>query len=140
MNVVYALTAYPAGRLADRMSHRTLLVAGLALLIGADIALAHAPGLAIVALGVVLWGLHMGLTQGLLATMVADTAPPELRGTAFGLFNLVSGGAMLIASVLAGWLWDGRRVGNVFSGRCDCHSRAGTGCDEKKMNPEIRLR
>ena len=114
MNVVYALTAYPAGRLADRMSHRTLLVAGLALLIGADIALAHAPGLAIVALGVVLWGLHMGLTQGLLATMVADTAPPELRGTAFGLFNLVSGGAMLIASVLAGWLWDGYGASATF--------------------------
>ena len=114
MNVVYALTAYPAGRLADRMSHRTLLVAGLVLLIGADIALAHAPGLAIVALGVVLWGLHMGLTQGLLATMVAATAPPELRGTAFGLFNLVSGGAMLIASVLAGWLWDGYGASATF--------------------------
>ena len=106
MNVVYSLTAYPAGRLADRMSHRTLLIAGLALLIAADLALAQAPGLGLVAVGVVLWGLHMGLTQGLLATMVADTAPPELRGTAFGFFNFVSGIAMLIASVLAGLLWD----------------------------------
>lgn len=106
MNVVYALTAYPAGRLADRMSHRTLLIAGLALLIVADLVLAHAPGLGYVAIGVVLWGLHMGLTQGLLATMVAAAAPPELRGTAFGFFNFVSGIAMLIASVVAGFLWD----------------------------------
>jgi len=106
MNVVYALTAYPAGRLADRMSHRALLIAGLALLVAADLALAHAPGLVIVALGVVLWGLHMGLSQGLLATMVAATAPPQLRGTAFGLFNFVSGIAMLCASMLAGLLWD----------------------------------
>ena len=106
MNVVYALSAYPAGRLADRMSHRTLLIAGLALLIVADLALALAPGLGLVAFGVVLWGLHMGLTQGLLATMVAATAPPELRGTAFGFFSFASGIAMLIASVLAGFLWD----------------------------------
>jgi MFS family permease len=106
MNVVYGLTAFPAGRLADRMAHRTLLIAGLVLLISADLVLAHAPGLGLVALGVVLWGLHMGLTQGLLATMVAATAPPELRGTAFGFFNFVSGIAMLIASVLAGFLWD----------------------------------
>ena len=106
MNVVYALTAYPAGRLADRMSHRTLLIIGLALLVLADLVLALAPGLGALALGVVLWGLHMGLTQGLLATMVADAAPPELRGTAFGFFSFVSGIAMLIASVLAGLLWD----------------------------------
>ena len=106
MNVVYALTAYPAGKLADRMSHRTLLIVGLAMLIAADLMLAYASGLELVAAGVVLWGLHMGLTQGLLATMVADTAPAELRGTAFGFFSFVSGIAMLIASVLAGLLWD----------------------------------
>jgi MFS family permease len=106
MNVVYALTAYPAGRLADRMSHRTLLIAGIALLIVADVVLAIATGLGLVALGVVAWGLHMGFTQGLLATMVADTAPPALRGTAFGFFNFASGIAMLVASVLAGLLWD----------------------------------
>ena len=109
MNIVFALAAYPVGRLADRMSHRFLLGAGLAVLIAADLVLAQSQGLAAVALGVALWGLHMGLTQGLLATMVADTAPAQLRGTAFGIFNLASGVAMLVASALAGLLWD--RVG-----------------------------
>ncbi len=109
MNVVFALTAYPVGRLADRMNHMFLLGAGLAVLIVADLVLAQSQGLAAVALGVALWGLHMGLTQGLLATMVADAAPAQLRGTAFGIFNLASGAAMLIASALAGLLWD--RVG-----------------------------
>jgi MFS family permease len=106
MNVVYALAAYPVGKLADRMSHITLLGAGLIVLIIADLVLANAQGLAAVALGVGLWGLHMGMTQGLLATMVADTAPAHLRGTAFGFFNLASGVAILIASILAGLLWD----------------------------------
>jgi MFS family permease len=106
MNVVYALVAYPIGKLADRMSHVTLLGAGLAALIVADLVLAQAQGLAAVALGVAFWGLHMGMTQGLLATMVADRAPAHLRGTAFGFFNLASGVAMLVASVLAGLLWD----------------------------------
>ena len=105
MNLTYALSAYPAGKLADRVDHRTLLIAGFAVLIAADIALAHATGLGVVALGVMLWGLHMGLTQGLLATMVAQAAPAHLRGTGFGFFNLVSGVAMLAASVLAGLLW-----------------------------------
>jgi MFS family permease len=106
MNVVYALAAYPVGKLADRMSHMTLLGAGLIVLIIADLVLANAQGLAAVALGVGLWGLHMGMTQGLLATMVADTAPAHLRGTAFGFFNLASGVAILVASALAGLLWD----------------------------------
>jgi len=106
MNLVFALAAYPVGRLADRMSHTFLLGAGLAVLIVADLVLAQSQGLAAVALGVALWGLHMGLTQGLLATMVANTAPAQLRGTAFGFFNLASGVAMLIASALAGLLWD----------------------------------
>ena len=106
MNVVYAVSAYPSGRLADRMSHKKLLAAGLAVLILSDLVLAQAQGLAAVVAGVVLWGLHMGLTQGLLATMVAGAAPDHLRGTAFGFFSLVSGIAMLIASVLAGLLWD----------------------------------
>ena len=114
MNVVYALTAYPVGRLADRMSHRTLLIAGLAVLIAADLVLAYADGLGLVAAGVLLWGLHMGMTQGLLATMVADTAPAALRGTAFGFFNFVSGIAMLIASVLAGLLWDQLGAATTF--------------------------
>jgi MFS family permease len=106
MNVVYALVAYPMGKLADRMSHATLLGAGLVTLVVADLVLARAQGLVAVALGVAFWGLHMGMTQGLLATMVADMAPAHLRGTAFGLFNLASGIAMLISSVLAGLLWD----------------------------------
>jgi MFS family permease len=106
MNVVYALSAYPFGQLADRMSHVRLLALGLVVLVAADAVLALASGLPAVALGVALWGLHMGMTQGLLATMVADTAPAALRGTAFGFFNLASGAAMLAASVLAGLLWD----------------------------------
>ncbi len=114
MNVVFALTAYPFGRLADRMSHRRLLGYGLAVLIVADLVLANATGLAAVAVGVAAWGLHMGMTQGLLATMVADTAPAELRGTAYGFFNLASGVAMLAASVLAGLLWDRLGAGATF--------------------------
>ena len=106
MNIVYALAAYPAGLAADRGGRKPLLLAGVLLLIAADLALALAPGIAGLALGLVLWGLQMGLTQGLLATLVAEAAPPELRGTAFGLFNFVTGGALLLASVLAGVLWD----------------------------------
>ena len=114
MNVVYAVSAYPSGRLADRMSHKKLLAAGLAVLILSDLVLAQAQGLAAVAAGVGLWGLHMGMTQGLLATMVASAAPANLRGTAFGFFNLVSGVAMLIASVLAGLLWDELGAATTF--------------------------
>jgi MFS family permease len=106
MNVAYALSAYPAGLLSDKVDRTTVLVLGLALLIFADIVLGLAGGVAGVAIGVVLWGLHMGLTQGLLATLVADAAPAELRGTAFGMFNLVSGVALLAASIIAGALWD----------------------------------
>jgi MFS family permease len=114
MNLVYALSAYPLGKLADRMSHMALLSGGLVTLIAADLVLAEAQGLAAVALGVALWGLHLGMTQGLLATMVADTAPAHLRGTAFGFFNLASGIAMLVASVLAGLLWDRLGSGVTF--------------------------
>jgi MFS family permease len=106
MNVVYAISAYPFGKLADRMSHRTLLAVGLSVLIVSDLVLAQAQSMTTVSAGIALWGLHMGMTQGLLATMVAATAPVQLRGTAFGFFNLVGGIAMLIASVLAGLLWD----------------------------------
>lgn len=114
MNLVYAASAYPLGRLADRMSHMTLLGIGLATLIVADLVLAGAQGLPAVGLGVALWGLHLGMTQGLLATMVADAAPAHLRGTAFGFFNLASGIAMLVASVLAGLLWDQLGPGATF--------------------------
>ncbi len=106
MNGVYALGAYPFGKLADSVDHRRLLAWGLALLIGADLLLAWSDRGAGVWAGVVLWGLHMAMTQGLLATMVADAAPADLRGTAFGMFNLVCGLAMLLASALAGLLWD----------------------------------
>lgn len=106
MNIVYSGSAYPFGRLSDRMSHGRLLSLGLMVLVAADLVLAADNHWIVVAIGVSLWGLHMGITQGLLATMVADTAPVDLRGTAFGLFNLVNGTAMLIASAVAGLLWD----------------------------------
>jgi MFS family permease len=106
MNVVYAAAAYPAGVLSDNGDRGRVLIAGLAMLIVADLVLAAGPGIWGVLAGVALWGLHMGLTQGLLAALVADTVPPELRGTAFGMFNLVSGLALLAASILAGALWD----------------------------------
>ena len=106
MSVVYALAAYPAGVLADRMNRQFLLTTGLLVLVGADIVLAQSASVAGVLCGVALWGLHMGLTQGILAAMIADTAPVELKGTAFGLFNLVSGVCLLLASIIAGWLWD----------------------------------
>ncbi|NIA53612.1 MFS transporter [Massilia sp. TW-1] len=109
MNAVYMLSAYPFGKLADRVSHARLLVAGLVFLVLADLVLAHSGRWPAVLLGVGLWGLHMGMTQGLLAVMVAQAAPPDLKGTAFGMFNLVAGIAMLAASVVAGVLWE--RVG-----------------------------
>jgi MFS family permease len=114
MNVVYAAAAYPFGRLSDRMRHDRLLALGLAVLIAADIALAYSNHWTWVWAGITLWGLHMGIVQGLLATMVADTAPADLRGTAYGFFNLVSGVAMLFASVLAGFLWDSFGADRTF--------------------------
>jgi MFS family permease len=105
MNVVYTATAYPAGIAADQTSRRTLLIVGLAMLVAADLALAAAVSALIVFIGAALWGLHMGLTQGVFAMLVADTAPDDLRGTAFGIFNLVGGGALLSASVIAGAFW-----------------------------------
>ena len=106
MNVVYALAAYPAGVLSDRFNRLTMMTIGFATLIAADITLAFCGNLTGIALGVVLWGLHMGITQGLMATLIADTAPAELRGTAYGVFNLLGGLALLAASVVAGALWD----------------------------------
>lgn len=106
MSLAYSLSAYPVGVLSDRVNKVTLLVVGLALLLIADLVLAFATGLAGLGIGVALWGLHMGFTQGLLATLIAETAPAELRGTAFGMFNLVTGLALLLASVIAGALWD----------------------------------
>ena len=106
MNVAYALSAYPAGWLSDRMNRWGVFAVGAALLVVADIVLAFASSLAAIGLGVVLWGLHMGFTQGLLAALVADSSRAEQRGSAFGVFNLVTGLALLAASVLAGVLWD----------------------------------
>ncbi len=105
MNVVYAGIAYPVGRLADRMSRRTLLFIGIAFLVAADVVLAVASNLVALGAGVALWGLHMGFTQGVFSAMVAQASPAQLRGTAFGVFNLASGVAMLAASALAGALW-----------------------------------
>jgi MFS family permease len=106
MNVAFALSAYPAGWLSDRVNRWGVLAVGAALLIAADLVLAFGASITATALGVVLWGLHMGFTQGLLATLVADAASAERRGTAFGVFNFVTGLALLAASVLAGVLWD----------------------------------
>jgi MFS family permease len=103
---VYSLGAYPFGKLADRASRAALLGGGLAVLVAADLLLAMSDQGPAMWGGIALWGLHMAMTQGLLATLIADTAPADLRGTAFGLFNLVSGLALLVASGLAGWLWD----------------------------------
>lgn len=114
MNGVYALSAYPFGKLSDTASHAVLLAAGLAVLVASDLVLAQATGWPWLLLGVALWGLHMGMTQGLMASMVADTAPEDLRGTAFGFFNLVSGVAMLAASVVAGLLWERLGAATTF--------------------------
>jgi MFS family permease len=109
MNAVYALSAYPAGVLADNGGRFRILVFGVILLLAADLVLSFAPGIAGTAIGVAVWGLHMGATQGLLATLIADNSPAELRGTAFGMFNLLTGAALLVSSVIAGVLWD--RIG-----------------------------
>lgn len=114
MNVLYAGLAYPAGASADHVSPRTLLLAGLALLIAADLVLAAAASPLLAFLGAALWGVHMAFTQGLLSKLVADIAPAELRGTAFGVFNLVTGGALLLASVIAGVLWSALGASATF--------------------------
>ncbi|WP_439958777.1 MFS transporter [Pseudomonas silesiensis] len=106
MGMAYSLSAYPAGALSDRVGRVAVLGAGLLLLVAADLTLAFAPGIGGLVVGVVLWGLHMGFTQGIFAALVADRAPAELRGTAFGMFNLLTGLTLLLASVIAGALWD----------------------------------
>jgi len=114
MSLIYAASAYPAGRLQDRIGARPLLLFGLSVLIAADLVLASGSSLLAIFLGIGLWGLHMGLTQGVLAALIAATAPERLRGTAFGLFGLITGLAALVASVLAGLLWDRIGAGATF--------------------------
>jgi predicted MFS family arabinose efflux permease len=106
MSLAYSASAYPAGVLSDRWDRRALLACGLALLIAADVLLGAGSSMLTLFAGVALWGLHMGFTQGILAAMVAESAPPSLRGTAFGVFNLASGVCMVLASAIAGWIWD----------------------------------
>ena len=115
MNLAYSLFAYPAGAASDRLSARKLLLIGLLILILADIILAMALAPWVAFVGAAFWGLHMALTQGLLAKLVADTSPAELRGTAFGFFNLISGGALLLASVIAGSLWNAFGASATFT-------------------------
>jgi MFS family permease len=106
MNVVYAATAYPFGKLSDRIGHSKILMFGMVILFSADICLAVGTHLTSVLSGVALWGLHMGLTQGILSSLVAAAAPVDLRGTAYGVYNFVLGIALLVASALAGFIWD----------------------------------
>ena len=116
MNIVYSASAYPFGALSDHISHAKLLALGLVVLVAADVVLALSRHWLSLSLGVVLWGVHMGMTQGLLSTMVSRTAPQDLRGTAFGVFNLVSGLAMLVASSVAGVLWEQWGAMSTFLG------------------------
>ncbi len=113
MNLIYAASAYPFGKLSDRLNHTKLLALGLAILIAADLVLASNEHWGGMMVGIALWGVHMGITQGLFSTMIADTAPVDLRGTAYGFFNLMSGIAMLVASGVAGLIWD--RLGASFT-------------------------
>lgn len=106
MNLLYFFSAYPFGKLSDAMSHTRLLQLGLVVLIAADLVLAFSTHWSGILVGVALWGLHMGMTQGLLAAMIAHTAPQDLRGTAFGIFSMVSGMGLLIASLGAGIIWE----------------------------------
>jgi MFS family permease len=106
MHVVYGLAAYPVGALSDRLGRIGMLIAGLVFLIAAYAVLAYANTITPLMIGVLLWGLHMGFTQGILATLITDTAPASLRGTAFGIFNLITGGVVLAGNVVAGVLWD----------------------------------
>ena len=114
MSLVYTMSSYPAGVLSDRLGRRGVLVAGLAVLVAADLVLASASTAPLALVGAALWGLHMGLTQGVLAAFVADHAPGDFRGTAFGVFSLASGIALLVASALAGALWDGFGASATF--------------------------
>jgi MFS family permease len=113
MNLTYVITAYPIGKLSDRIGREGLLLVGIMVLIAADIVLIWAPNLNVVLVGIAIWGLHLGITQGLFSALVADTAPPELRGSAFGIFNFASGIAAVAASIVAGLLW--QQFGSAYT-------------------------
>ncbi|MGM9515543.1 MFS transporter [Roseateles sp. DB2] len=115
MNLVYAACAYPFGKLADRLPATRLLAWSLLVLLASQALLGVAQGWAWVLAGVALWGVHMGMSQGLLAALVAEVAPATLRGTAYGFFNLFCGLAMLVSGGMAGWLWDGQGPGSTFA-------------------------
>ena len=136
MNLIYAASAYPFGKLADRIKHSRLLAIGLLVLIAADLVLAHSHHWSTLLAGVAFWGIHMGMTQGLLAAMVADTAPADLRGTAYGFFNLMSGLAMLVASGLAGFVWDRFGAATTFyTGAAFCLlALAGLACKPARLS------
>jgi MFS family permease len=136
MNVVYAAVAYPAGAAADRVSARSLLIAGLAMLVAADLVLAAATSPVQALAGAALWGMHMGLTQGLLSKLVADSAPADLLGTAFGIFNLVSGGALLLASVIAGVLWSAFGAPATFAAGAAFAALAAAGLAAYRTRPK----
>jgi MFS family permease len=140
MNVFYAGLAYPAGATGDRVSPRTLLLAGLTLLIAADLVLAVAAAPLLALVGAAVWGAHMALTQGLLSKLVADTAPAELRGTAFGLFNLVSGRALLLASVVAGALWSALGAPATFLAGAAFAAVAAIGLLAYRITPQATTR
>ncbi|OLL27253.1 MFS transporter [Burkholderia sp. SRS-W-2-2016] len=106
MSLVYSVSAYPVGKLSDRLNHRVLLGMGLTFLIVADLLLGLGHSMLLLFVGVAVWGLHMGFTQGVVTALIAEAAPPTLRGTAFGVFNLACGLCMIVGSTLAGWLWD----------------------------------
>ncbi len=139
MNLVYAAVAYPAGAAADRMSRRAVLLAGLATLIVSDLVLSVAASPAQALGGAALWGLHMGLTQGLFSKLVADAAPSELRGTAFGIFNLVSGAALLLASLVAGALWSTFGASATFLTGAGFAALAALGLSVGHSSPRLRV-
>jgi MFS family permease len=113
-NLAYVILAYPAGALSDRMSPRTILMAGIAVLIAGNLVLAETGGFAGLVLGAILWGAHMALTQGIFSRMIADSAPADMRATSFGAFYFVSGIGGLLASLGAGWLWDREGASATF--------------------------
>jgi MFS family permease len=113
-NVGFLALAYPAGALSDRMNPRSILLVGIVVLVAGDLILARGAGLAALTIGILLWGAHMALTQGIFSRMIADSAPEELRATSFGAFYFVTGVATLLASIGAGWLWDREGASAVF--------------------------